>query len=159
MRREEKEVTEFEKKIAIIDACKVMRLGIYDGQIPYVVPVNFGYSVKGEELTLYFHSAKEGRKIDALNTFPLVCFEMDCEHELIEGKLACNYSYAFASIIGTGTVWFLESPAEKVEALQFIMEHQTGKKISFHFEEVMLTRTAVCKLVVNEYTAKRHEVS
>ncbi|MDR1177402.1 MAG: pyridoxamine 5'-phosphate oxidase family protein [Spirochaetaceae bacterium] len=159
MRREEREVTEPAKKIAIIDSCKVMRLGIYDGQVPYVVPVNFGYSIKDEELTLYFHGAKTGRKIDALNAFPLVCFEMDCEHEIIESKLACNYGYAFASVIGTGTVWFLESPAEKVEALQCIMEHQTGKKMPFHFEETMLTRTSVCRLVVNEYCAKRHEVS
>jgi nitroimidazol reductase NimA-like FMN-containing flavoprotein (pyridoxamine 5'-phosphate oxidase superfamily) len=159
MRRKEREITDPEKKIAIIGACKVLRLGIYDGKIPYVVPVNFGYSIKDEELTLYFHSAKEGRKIDALNAFPLVCFEMDAEHELIESKLACNYSYAYASVIGTGTVWFLESPAEKVEALQLIMEHQTGKKTPYHFEEVMLMKTAVCKLVVNEYTAKRHEVS
>jgi nitroimidazol reductase NimA-like FMN-containing flavoprotein (pyridoxamine 5'-phosphate oxidase superfamily) len=157
MRRQEREITEWEEKIAVVQGCKVMRLGIYDGQLPYVVPVNFGYSVKNEELTLYFHGAREGRKVNALNEFPLVCFEMDSEHKLAESKLACNYSYSYASVIGTGTVWFLESPAEKVEALQFIMEHQTAKKMSFHFEEVMLNRTAVFRLVINEFTVKRHE--
>jgi nitroimidazol reductase NimA-like FMN-containing flavoprotein (pyridoxamine 5'-phosphate oxidase superfamily) len=159
MRRAELTVSEPEKKLDIVKACKVMRLGLYDGQLSYIVPVNFGFKVKGGELSLYFHSAKEGRKIDILNAFPMVCFEMDCDHQLVEGRLACNYSFGFASIIGSGTVWFLDTPAEKVEALQLIMEHQTGKNTPFHFEETMLTRTAVCRLVVNEYTAKRHEVN
>ena len=47
MRRKDREVKEFDKIIKIIDKCEIIRLGLADGDYPYIVPVNFSYTVDG----------------------------------------------------------------------------------------------------------------
>lgn len=56
MRRSDREIVEHSEIGAIIDACKVCRIGMRDGDRIYVLPLNFGYSFgDGGELVLYFH--------------------------------------------------------------------------------------------------------
>lgn len=45
---------------------KYAGLGFCEEGEVYIVPVNFGYDMKGKELTLYIHCAGEGRKIDLI---------------------------------------------------------------------------------------------
>ena len=47
-----------------------------DKGLPYVIPLNFGYKIEDNSLVLFFHSAREGRKIDILKEYNAVCFEM-----------------------------------------------------------------------------------
>ena len=128
MRRREREVVEPDEIRDIIEACKVCRLGFCEEGEVYIVPVNFGYDMKGKELTLYIHCAGEGRKIDRSGKNAKVGIEMDCHHELAEGDLACQYSYYYASLIGNGHAKNCgRNVQKKKEALGKIMEHQTGK--------------------------------
>jgi nitroimidazol reductase NimA-like FMN-containing flavoprotein (pyridoxamine 5'-phosphate oxidase superfamily) len=60
MRRSEKEITAKTEIESIIQQSMVCRLAMSEGQIPYIVPLCFGY----RNDTLYFHSAKEGKKLD-----------------------------------------------------------------------------------------------
>ena len=108
MRRREREVVEPDEIRDIIEACKVCRLGFCEEGEVYIVPVNFGYDMKGKELTLYIHCAGEGRKIDLIRKNAKVGIEMDCHHELAEGDLACQYSYYYASLIGNGHAKIVE---------------------------------------------------
>ena len=62
MRRKEKEIVEKSEIEAVISKASVCRLGMAEEGMPYVVPLCFGY----ENNTLYFHSAKEGKKVDIL---------------------------------------------------------------------------------------------
>lgn len=52
MRRKDREVTELETVKEIIRQCDVLRLGLADGDYPYIVPMNFGWEEK--EGRLYF---------------------------------------------------------------------------------------------------------
>lgn len=61
---EEKDINVIED---ILKECKVCRISLCCDGVPYIVPMNFGYDLKENNLTLYFHSALEGRKTDALN--------------------------------------------------------------------------------------------
>ena len=45
MRRNDREVTDFDEIVKIIDECEVLRLGLADGDYPYIVPMNFAYRV------------------------------------------------------------------------------------------------------------------
>lgn len=45
MRRKDREITDFNEIRKIIDACEILRLGLADGDFPYIVPVNFAYTV------------------------------------------------------------------------------------------------------------------
>ena len=68
MRRSDREITFIEEKLAVIEKNKVMRLAMADNGRPYVVPLNYGYTYENGTLTIYFHCAAEGRKIDILKT-------------------------------------------------------------------------------------------
>jgi nitroimidazol reductase NimA-like FMN-containing flavoprotein (pyridoxamine 5'-phosphate oxidase superfamily) len=166
MRRKDREVTGIEDLLEIIRACKVCRLGMTDNGVPYVVPLNFGYEYRDAALTLYFHGAREGKKIDILKkgeaknqgfceTKTQVCFEMDCGHELTSGERACDYGYNYASIIGFGTVEFIEGDDEKISALNLLMKHQTGEDRDFAFGEPELKAVAVYRLKADSFTGKR----
>ncbi|MDR1316899.1 MAG: pyridoxamine 5'-phosphate oxidase family protein, partial [Spirochaetales bacterium] len=112
MRRKNREIESIEEKLAILAKYKVCRLAMADGGMPYIVPLNYGYEYAQGILTLYFHGAGEGKKIDILKKNPHVCFEIDGEGSLIDGGgNACQYSYAYESIIGFGSLMFLEDPA------------------------------------------------
>lgn len=155
MRRNDREVRQESRIRGILSACKVCRLGLQDGEEVYVVPMNYGYIWESGVLTLYFHCATEGRRLDLLARHPRVGFEMDCHHALTgTGDVACTYSYQFASIIGTGTVERLEEPAEKMEGLRCIMACQC--QMEFSFTEQMVEHVAVLRLTATEFSCKEH---
>jgi len=122
------------------------------------VPLNYGYDYKNNTLTLFFHSAKEGRKMDMIKNNHSACFEVDCDHQLIEGKKACNYSHAYKSVIGFGKIILIEDANEKIEALNRIMIHQLEKDINHDFSEEELEKVVIYKLVVEEFTGKQKVV-
>ena len=62
MRRTDRELTGISELRAILDQCDAMRIAGQDAEGFFIFPVNFGYTVEGDKLTLYFHSATEGRK-------------------------------------------------------------------------------------------------
>ncbi|HPT87858.1 MAG TPA: pyridoxamine 5'-phosphate oxidase family protein [Bacillota bacterium] len=155
MRRKDREVTDKSELIKIIEECKVCRIAMQDRDGLYIVPMNFGYAFEEDTLILYFHSAKEGRKVDALKENPEVCIEMDCGHALITGDSACKYSYYYKSIIGNGTAVVIDDIEEKKTALSALMKHQTGRE--FSFDEKMVSAVAVFKIVVHQYSGKARQ--
>ena len=157
MRRKDKEVTDIYNKIIIIGKCKVCRIGLSENNKPYIIPVNFGYDYKNTTLTLYFHSAKEGKKIDIIKNNNNACFEVDCDHRLIEGETACSYNYAYKSVIGFGKIILLEDLNEKIDALNKIVKHQTDKEGIHTFSPDKLKNMNIYKMVVDEFTGKQKD--
>lgn len=155
MRRKDLEITGMGEIMSIVRKCEVCRLGLADNNEPYVVPMNYGYELNGERLTLYFHCAKEGRKLEILRRNPRVCFEIDCGHTLVTGEDACDYSYKYESVIGNGNAVFLEEHGEKNRALQKLMEHYAGHG-GFSFTEKETAMVTVFKIEADSYTAKHH---
>ena len=155
MRRKDREVTDLTALKFILDTCKVCRVGMIDEQGIYIVPVNFGYEFVDESLKIYFHCAKEGRKMSALLSNPAVCVEMDCEHRLVEGVSACEYGYSFASIIGNGRAVVVEDIEEKKHGLSVLMSHQTGKE--FSFDDAQAGSVAVVRIDLETFTGKRRQ--
>lgn len=113
MRRKDREITDICAILELVSECKVCRLAMTDGGVPYIVPLNYGYEYADGALTFYFHSAKEGRKLEILKKNPTVCLELDGRGELVEAANPCAYGYTFASVIGTGNVEFIEYTEEK----------------------------------------------
>ena len=155
MRRKDKEITDINDKMAIIAECKVCRLGLSENNYPYVLPLNYGYTYENEKLTLFFHSAKEGKKIEIIKNNNNACFEIDCDAKLIEGEKPCDCGYAFKSIIGFGKIFFPETDNEKINGLNNLMKHQTGKDTEYNFSEDQLNNVCVFKLTVEEFTGKQ----
>lgn len=154
MRRDDRQVTDSKALQEILAACKVCRIAMADGNTPYLVPMNYGYRLDGQQLTLYFHCAHQGRKLDILKRNPRVCFEMDCTHRLLPGGSACEYGYAYASIIGEGTVRFLADEAEKANALRRLMLQQTGNE-DFSFSAAAVQSVTIFCIDAASFTGKR----
>ena len=108
MTRRELEVTEMSDILYILDESKVLHLGLVDDGMPYIVPMNYGYTMEDGKLTLYLHGANKGYKLDVIRKNPVCCFEMECEVEPFEGKKPCQYGMAYYSLMGRGKVEFVE---------------------------------------------------
>ncbi len=149
MRRKEKEITDLKEIEQIITKAKVCRIAMSLNDIPYVVPVCFGYDSK----TLYFHCAKQGKKIDILKQNNQICFEFDIDYKLVHGDKACKWGMQFKSVIGYGKAYFIEDIKEKQKALDIIMQTYSNK--SFDFPENNLNTTLVIKIDIKEMTGKK----
>ena len=154
MRRNDRQLDKTDDIIKIIEKNKVLRMAMVDGKKPYIVPLNYGYTFENRKLTFYIHCAKEGRKLDILKQNNNICFEIDCEHELIESEKACGYGYKFASVIGDGICSVVEDRQEKIKGLSLLMKHQTGSEKIFSFDAI--DNVVVCKLEVTEFSGKAH---
>jgi len=152
MTRREREVTDINKILEILDKAKVLHLGLVDGDEAYVVPMNYGYVYENDKLTLYLHGARRGRKLDLICQNPKVFFEMDCDIVPFEGDVACKYGITYSSIMGRGLAEIVEDPEEKMKALTCLMKTQTGK--DFEFNEKLVSVVAVIRINVSEFTAK-----
>ena len=148
----ERLITDIEKIREILDSSKVIHLGMVDADEPYVVPMNYGYTLEDGKLTLWLHGAKRGRKLDILQANPKVFFEMECALEPFEGDIACRYGMSYSSIMGRGTAVITEDVEEKKKALSALMKTQTGK--SFEFEDKMVSIVSVIRIDVTDFTAK-----
>lgn len=155
MRRADREVTDKKCLEDIIKDSKICRIAMNDEDGIYIVPVNFGYTFNNGELEIFFHGAKEGKKADILSKGNVyVGFEMEGEHELIEGDTACSYSFKYSSIIGKGHVSIVTDKEDKKYFYNQLMIHQTGK--SFDFTDKMVETSFVFKLKVKSYSGKKH---
>ncbi len=152
MRRNDREVTDIQEIRALIDECKVIRLAMINGDKPYVVPLNFGYTYENGAFTFYFHGAKEGKKLDVIRKNASVAFEMDCQNALQHGETACTHSYYYASVLGEGKAEILEGD-EKCKGLSALMLHMAGRNDVFTAE--MADKVAVIAIRVDTLTAKK----
>lgn len=155
MRRKDREVTDIQELLCIVEECRICHVGLLDDKGVYVVPLNYGFEYVNKQLILYFHSAQVGRKIDAIIKNPNVCVEMDCDHRLIEGEKACDFSFGFKSIIGNGVATILSNYDEKLKGLSLLMKHETQKE--YAFDENMVNHVSVIKVIVNEFSGKYHK--
>ena len=150
--RREREVTDINEIIRILDESKIAHIGLVDGDEPYVVPMNYGYTMENGRLTIYLHGANRGRKLDLIRANPKVFFEAECDLVPFEGDVACRYGIAYSSIMGRGTAEIIDDIEEKKLALSLLMKTQTGK--DFEFEDKMTAIVSIIKINVSEYTAK-----
>jgi len=150
--KRERQVTDPQQIIRILDTAKVLNLGLSVNDEPYVVPMNYGYTMEDGELTLYLHSAVKGKKLDMIQANPKVFFSMDCDRMPFEGRVPCQYGLVYSSIMGSGTATLVEDVEEKKQAMSILMKTQTGKE--FTFEDRLVTIVTVIRIDVAAYTAK-----
>jgi len=150
------EITDFKQIEEIIQKTQVCHLAMIDENIPYVVPMNFGY----KDNFIYLHSGQGGRKIDILkNKNNQVCISMEIGSELYvrHEQVACSYSMNFESVIINGNVQFIEDLDGKKDALSIIMSHYTQKK-DFSFGIPALKEVVVLKIQIEKIQARKRGV-
>jgi uncharacterized protein len=151
MRNVKKEIVDRDELHRILDEAMVMRLGMLDGDRPYVVPLNFAR--EGDDL--WFHAAKAGHKLDCLRAAPAVCVEVDTFIRLCTGPRACDdWSSSYESVIGFGTAAIVEDPDAKLRGLRALMRKYSGRE-DWEFPGASVRGTAVVRIRLDTLTGKR----
>ena len=154
MRRTEDEITSREEILDILKKATICRLALHDEEYPYIVPLNFGIEEK-EDLYLYFHCARKGKKLDLIRRNNKACFEVEADTEMVPGNKPCSWSMKFRSVIGEGSLEIIEDEPGIRHGLDVLMEHYTGKG-EYPYDESVLKKTFVLRLKVHRLTAKSH---
>jgi nitroimidazol reductase NimA-like FMN-containing flavoprotein (pyridoxamine 5'-phosphate oxidase superfamily) len=152
MRRKDREIVDPAQVWRIIQGSDVCRLGMAREDIPYIVPVSFGY----DDEALYFHTAREGEKIAYFEANPFVCFEMDRQVQLLPSASdPCNWSFSYQSVIGYGTVQELVGHADKLYGLRRIVDHYADRP--WEPGPIQLDKVRVWKIAIQRLTGKQSQ--
>ncbi len=150
MRRDEKKINARNEIDEIIKNSDVCRIAFANDNIPYVIPVSFGYDGK----SIFVHTAKTGRKIDFIEKNNLVCFEFDIDVKTIEDEvIACKWTSAYKSVIGYGKMIELIEYEEQENAINQIMLHYSGN--NWEFNKHMLKSVKLWKIEIDEISGKQ----
>ena len=156
MTKRERQITDETQIREILDTARVLYLGLAVDDEPYVVPMNYGYTMEDGKLVMYLHSALQGKKLDMLRANGRVFFALDSGRVPFEGKVACQYGLSYSSVMGRGVATIVEDVEEKKHAMSVLMKTQTGRE--FVFEDRLVSMVAVIRVDVSEYTAKHWPV-
>jgi hypothetical protein len=150
MRRSDKEIRGKKEMEKIIRSVNVCRVGFVDGNKPYVLPFNFGYS-KG---AIYIHCAMDGKKLDLIRKNSNVFVEIDTDNAVAAASDPCNYGFRYRSVLSPGKASVITGEKEKVRALGVIMRHITGMSFGkFNISKVASIR--IIKVVLTGMTGKK----
>ena len=149
MRRREQEIADPAELRRILAGATVCRVAMVEGDRPYLLPLSF--ALDGGDLVL--HSARAGRKIEALRRNPAVCFEVEEGVEVAPAATACDFGMRFRTVIGFGEAEFVEDPAERARLLALFGPRYGAPPGDLPAAEVK--QTCVIRVRVRELTGKR----
>ncbi len=116
--RRDKQLLSMEDTVAVMDRCTHGVLAcLGDEDYPYAVPLSYVY-FHGK---IYFHSAKDGHKIDSVTKNSKVSFAVIDEDTIVSEK----YTSYFRSVIAFGKARIVEGD-EWVEAFTALVEKYSG---------------------------------
>lgn len=93
-----------------------------DNGYPYAVPVSYVYT----DGTIYFHSALQGHKIDAIRDNPKVSFCVIAEDDVKPRE----FTTYFKSVIAFGKARIIEDADEKMAALRLLAERYSDNTVT-----------------------------
>lgn len=137
---------------AILDEALVCHIGfVVDGQ-PFVIPTIHA-RVEGR---LYVHGSAASRMLRALGEGPQVCVTVTIVDGLVLARSAFHHSMNYRSVVVLGRARFVTDPAEKVAALEAVVEHVVpgrSREVRAPNEKEILA-TSVLRLDLAEVSAK-----
>ena len=138
--------------LALMDRCTHGVMAIHTGEdMPYCLPLTFVRV--GDDL--YFHCARQGRKVELLRRDPRVCVTFVGEDTPVFLEPAM-YSTYFQSAIVTGTAQEVTGEAEKIAALRALCRKLTPDRMDGFDAAVSksLKVTSVWRISMEEVTGK-----
>ena len=161
MRRKEFDVKDENSINEILQTCEYGTLSLISDGKPYVVALNFVFF----ENSIFFHGAKEGRKIEAINSNPNAAFLVVKPYSFIpsyfsDTMAACPATQFFASVLIEGKLKFIEDGDKKAEVLNALMK-KFQKEDSFEkivYDKAMYTKmldkTTIIELKIETQSCK-----
>ncbi len=151
MRKSDREIRDYNEILRLLDECQTIRLALHDEPYPYVVPLSYGWEERDEKLFVYFHCAKEGKKLDLIAKNANVCFEADC----LAGYKSTGHGVTadYRSLVAFGKAERVYGE-ELVRGLELLLKHCRVEGYSAR-ECAAMDITAVVRITVDGITGKR----
>jgi nitroimidazol reductase NimA-like FMN-containing flavoprotein (pyridoxamine 5'-phosphate oxidase superfamily) len=140
IRRKDKEISDKEEMLEILENAEYITIAMCSDDIPYLVTLSHGYDK--EKHCIYFHCAKEGKKIDILTNNNVIWGQALLDKGYVQG--GCSHLYATTQF--KGRVTFIEDDLEKRHALIVMI-----RSLDSNPQEVIekqLTENAVSRVIM-----------
>jgi len=151
IRRKEKAITDLAEMEEILNSSKYITIAMSKDNEPYLATLSHGYNA--EEKCIYFHCAKEGKKIDILEENNVVWGQALIDRGYASGK--CDHLYATTQF--KGKVSFVEDLEEKRNALVSMinqLEKNPKEVIEKQINEKSLQRVIVGRIDIEFMSGK-----
>ena len=152
MKKKEREVTNKNTIVEILKNGKFATISMCRANEPYIVTLSYGFDLK--QNSLYFHSAKEGLKVEFLRENSNVCGTVVDDL----GYIMNDCSHKYRSIVFWGKMATVEDLEEKKYGFNIILNHledNPGKmKIRFLKNEQAYDNICIIRLNIIEMTGK-----
>lgn len=152
IRRKEKEIKNKDEMLKILETTQYITIAMNNNNEPYLVTLSHGYDRNHH--CIYFHCAKEGKKIDILKSNPLVWGQALIDEGYVQG--ACDHLYATVQF--KGTVTFIEDKEEKVHALKTMiraLESNPDSVMAEHISDKSVKRVGIGRIDINFLSGKK----
>lgn len=151
MRKFDREITNFDEIVALVESCDTMRIAFNDEKAPYIVPLSFGYETKDGQFIFYVHGARQGRRHELAAKSSYVGVELDVCNGFVELESG-DQTADYRSFIGTGEISTVTGD-EAVHALELLCRHCGFK--TMHCTQTVVNNTCVEKITVSDFAAKQ----
>lgn len=155
MTGEEREITDINEIENILRSARVCRIALIDGAYPYIIPMCFGYNLRGGKLEIYFRCEEKGKKMDLIKANNNAAFEIDKLHEIVKTDSECGFAANYHSITGTGVIENITG-VDKITGLNLLMKKYFGGTPESKYSEQSLNSHAILKFTAGEFCCKEH---
>ncbi len=154
IRRKEKEITERNEILGILDGTRFVTIAMADADGPYLATLTHVYD--DQRNAIYFHCAKEGRKVEILRKDNRVWGQALIDKGYAEGS--CDHLYETAQF--KGRVTFVQDSAEKRHALEMMIrknEKDPDVVIKKQLTEDSIRRVNIGRIDIDYLSGKRSD--
>ena len=78
---------------------------------------------------------------------------MDTDHNITSGEKACDFSMSYKSVVGSGKIFIVSAPEEKVHGMNILMG-QYSDNTQFEYREKTFNSTVVLRLDIDKISGK-----
>jgi nitroimidazol reductase NimA-like FMN-containing flavoprotein (pyridoxamine 5'-phosphate oxidase superfamily) len=154
IRRKEKEIKDRDAMIAILEEAKYITIAMCKDNEPYLVTLSHGYDK--ESHCIYFHCAKEGKKIQILMEHNKVWGQALIDKGYVQG--GCDHLYATTQFMGKVT--FVEDLEERRHALEVMikaLDDEPAKVMENQLTEKSIEGVQIGRIDIGYMSGKKSE--
>ena len=156
MRRDDREVTDKDWIIALLNRAGFGVLATCKNEQPFTVARNFAYDP--EKHVIYFHGARKGRTFENAEAGSLANLNVSEMGEWILADRAMNFGVEYKGVVVFGRLSVVEDNDEAKRALQLLMDkHFPDLKPDVDYEattDTDLKVTAVLRMDIDSWSGK-----
>jgi hypothetical protein len=153
VRRKDKEITDPEEIRRILKSTKCVTIALSMDNQPYLVTLSHGYDEARN--CIYFHCAKEGKKVDYIKANSRVWGETFIDQGYKHGE--CNQLYS--SVHFMGRVSFVEDLCEKTQAMHCMMKQleSNPEAMIANLKPERFQTALICRIDIEYMSGKKPE--